>query len=100
MHSLVRVTRRVRSIGFPTDNFTSIRDPFGLLFIFLSRYFFAIGFLLYLAFDDRYHQIHFALPSKATQPFKLLATGLSPSMGLISMSFAIVLLQHSLHCLP
>jgi len=32
------------------------RSPSGGLFAVLSRYLFAIGLLLYLAFDDRYHR--------------------------------------------
>jgi hypothetical protein len=56
--------------------------------VFLSRYFFAIGLLLYLAFDDRYH--HFTLHYQAG----LLApahraTGLSPSAAPLSGGFAL-----------
>jgi len=32
------------------------RSPSGVLVVVPSRYFFAIGLLLYLAFDDRYHR--------------------------------------------
>lgn len=39
------------------------RPPSGMLVVFLSRYLCAIGLLLYLAFDGRYH--HFTLHYQA-----------------------------------
>jgi len=83
MHSLVRVTRRVRLIGFLVGNFT--------LFALLSENssssaratFLLSVFYVYLAFGDRY--LHFTLHYQA----RLLApaantTGLSPSVARFS----------------
>lgn len=87
MLSLVRVSRRAQSIGFPTLNFTPLKR------YLLSRYFFSIGLPLYLALDAHHH--HFALHYQAgllppasldTQPHQ--ATGLKPSQARLSCRFA------------
>src|SRR5512136_1840461 len=86
----------------PRDGFLHMQDPFvpqlaityqfqallttfsGLLFSFRSRYYFAIGFKVYLALEVDDPLIHARIPTRITRDTTwaclLLRTGLSPSV--------------------
>ena len=86
----------------PRDGFLRMQDPFGpqlaisyqfqallttfsgLLFSFRSRYYFAIGFKVYLALEVDDPLIHARIPTRVTRDTTwaclLMRTGLSPSV--------------------
>ena len=68
-----------------TYQFQALLTTFpGLLFSFRSRYYFAIGFELYLALEVDDPRIPARIPTHGTQdttrPCRLVRTGLSPPM--------------------